>query len=109
MSISNFFRSRVTVPALVVGILGVLMVLYAWHLPPFNSSIESTNNAYVRGQVTLLSPQISGLIAEVPVQDYAQVKKERCWYASTTASIASSLRRPRLRLLPRRPHSPILS
>jgi len=75
MSVYSFLRSRATVPALIVGFLGVLMVLYAWHLPPFDSSVESTNNAYVRGQVTLLSPQVSGIIAEVPVQDYAQVKK----------------------------------
>ena len=62
-------------PALVVGISGILLVLYAWRLPPFTSSVETTENAYVRGAVTIISPQLAGYIAEVPVQDFMAVKK----------------------------------
>lgn len=61
--------------AIVVGISGLVLVLYAWRLPPFRSEIEITENAYVRGYVTLISPQLSGYIVEVPVKDYAEVKE----------------------------------
>jgi multidrug resistance efflux pump len=57
-----------------LAVLGVLVVLYAWQLPPFASAIESTENALVRGQVTLISPQLSGYVFEVPVQDFQFVK-----------------------------------
>lgn len=69
------FRSLATYLAAAVGIIGVLIILYVWNLPPFKGSIETTNDAYVRGQVTLLSPQLAGYIVEVPVQDYQKVKK----------------------------------
>lgn len=58
----------------VVALAGVLIVLYAWQLPPFTSPIQSTENAQVRGQTTLISPQLSGYVYEVPVQDFQFVK-----------------------------------
>uniref|UniRef100_UPI0004784A93 HlyD family secretion protein n=1 Tax=Pseudomonas asplenii TaxID=53407 RepID=UPI0004784A93 len=57
-----------------IALTGVLIVLYAWQLPPFSSAIESTENALVRGQVTLIGPQLSGYVFEVPVQDFQHVK-----------------------------------
>ncbi|WP_016702790.1 HlyD family secretion protein [Pseudomonas chlororaphis] len=57
-----------------IAISGVLIVLYAWQLPPFSSAIESTENALVRGQVTIIGPQLSGYVFEVPVQDFQFVK-----------------------------------
>jgi multidrug resistance efflux pump len=57
-----------------VAIIGVLVVLYAWQLPPFSSAIESTENAVVRGQITIIGPQLSGYVFEVPVQDFQFVK-----------------------------------
>ncbi|SEI99327.1 Multidrug resistance efflux pump [Pseudomonas sp. NFR16] len=58
-----------------VALAGVLVVLYAWQLPPFSSPIESTENAMVRGQTTLIGPQLSGYVYEVPVQDFQWVKE----------------------------------
>jgi multidrug resistance efflux pump len=58
-----------------VALIGVLIVLYAWNLPPFRSAVESTENAMVRGQVTIISPQLSGYIVEVDVQDFQRVKQ----------------------------------
>ena len=58
-----------------VALAGVLVVLYAWDLPPFHSTIETTENALVRGQVTIISPQLSGYVVEVTVQDFQQVKQ----------------------------------
>ncbi|AZC50098.1 HlyD family secretion protein [Pseudomonas chlororaphis] len=57
-----------------IAISGVLVVLYAWQLPPFSSAIESTENALMRGQVTIIGPQLSGYVFEVPVQDFQFVK-----------------------------------
>ena len=58
-----------------VALIGILIVLYAWQLPPFGSPIESTENALVRGQTTIIGPQLSGYVYEVPVQDFQFVKQ----------------------------------
>lgn len=71
----SVFRSVATYVAFLAGIAGVFIVLYAWNLPPFHGSVETTNDAYVRGQVTLISPQLAGYLVEVPVQDYQKVKE----------------------------------
>lgn len=61
--------------AAAIGIVGVLVILYAWQLPPFTRHIQFTDNAYVRGQTTFISPQVNGYITEVKVQDFAVVKR----------------------------------
>ncbi|MBU8975947.1 HlyD family secretion protein [Lysobacter sp. MMG2] len=58
-----------------VALAGVLVVLYAWRLPPFRSAIQSTENAMVRGQVTIISPQLGGYITKVAVQDFDHVRR----------------------------------
>lgn len=57
----------------VIALVGVLVILYAWQLPPFTRQVQSTDNAYVRGQVTVISPQLSGYITRVAVQDFDRV------------------------------------
>ncbi|MET0138371.1 MAG: HlyD family secretion protein [Sphingobium sp.] len=64
----------VTIAIVIVAVLGVLAILYAWGLPPFRSAIQTTDNAYVKGRTTLISPQVSGYVTGVPVQDFARVK-----------------------------------
>lgn len=71
----NLFRYPSIIVVLCLGVVGVMLVLYSWQLFPFNSQVESTDNAYVRGNVTLLSPQVSGYITDVKVQDFMPVKK----------------------------------
>ncbi|WP_436892747.1 HlyD family secretion protein [Siccibacter turicensis] len=61
--------------AAAIGIVGVLVILYAWQLPPFARHSQFTDNAYVRGMTTFISPQVNGYITAVNVQDFAQVKK----------------------------------
>ena len=56
------------------ALAGVAIVLYTWRLPPFTSAIQNTENAMVRGQLTIISPQVSGYVTEVPVQDFQQVR-----------------------------------
>lgn len=69
-----FTRLIATLIAIAVGLAGLLLILYAWHFPPFGDRAEMTENAYVRGQVTILSPQVSGYVADVPVTDFQRVK-----------------------------------
>lgn len=56
------------------AVAGIALVLYAWKLPPFSSDIQRTDNAYVRGQVTIIAPQVAGYVTETPVQDYQVVR-----------------------------------
>lgn len=68
-------KSRATVVVIVtVAVLAILAILYAWNLPPFSGWSEETDNAYVRGRVTIISPQVSGYVTSVAVQDFAEVK-----------------------------------
>lgn len=59
--------------ALAIGLVGASIVLYAWRLPPFQTSVQTTDNAYVRGQVTIISPQLAGYVTEVAVRDFQDV------------------------------------
>ncbi|TCM16127.1 multidrug resistance efflux pump [Novosphingobium sp. PhB165] len=68
-------KSRWTVAAIVVlAVLGVLSILYAWDLPPFAGWSQRTDNANVRGKVTVISPQVNGYVTSVPVRDFQHVK-----------------------------------
>lgn len=58
-----------------IALIGVLIVLYAWRLPPFTSPIVSTENATVRGQVTVIGSQLPAYVADVKVQDFQFVRK----------------------------------
>lgn len=61
--------------ALFAGLLvaGALVVLYAWDLPPFSRAVQVTDDAYVRGQTTVIAPQVSGYVTQVMAQDFQQV------------------------------------
>ncbi len=56
------------------ALAGVALVLHAWKLPPFRGDMESTENAYVRGSVTVIAPKVDGYVAEVLVRDFATVE-----------------------------------
>ena len=58
---------------LFVAVAGVLMILWGWHLGPFATAMERTDNAYVRGQITVLAPQVNGYVTEVLVHDFEKV------------------------------------
>lgn len=58
----------------VVAAVGIALIMWAWHIGPFNSTRLSTDNAYVRGAVTVLSPQVNGYVTDVLVKDFQYVK-----------------------------------
>ena len=62
-----------TIVIVLLAIAGVCAVLAAWRLPPFTTANESTDNAYVRGRTTVISPQVSGYVTKVYVRDFADV------------------------------------
>lgn len=66
---------RRLVAATVLIVVGVLAALFAWGLPPFAGGDETTNNAYVRGRTTIVSPQVAGYLVEVKVADFQSVQK----------------------------------
>ena len=70
----NVSRKRLA-GGLLILVAGVLAALYAWGLTPFGSGDQTTNNAYVRGQTTVISPQVPGYLLEVPVRDFERVER----------------------------------
>lgn len=70
----NRSRAQVLIGGAIL-IVAVLVALAAWGLPPFGGGSETTNNAYVRGRTTVVSPQVSGYLVEVPVTDFQMVRK----------------------------------
>lgn len=98
----------VTAVVTLIGITGVGLVLHAWNLPPFRTTVETTEDAYVRGMVTTLSPQLAAYVASVEVVDFQhveegqllvrlddssftqQVNKARATLASAEAALAAS-------------------
>jgi multidrug resistance efflux pump len=70
----NPSRRRIGVAAVLI-VVGVLAALFAWGLPPFTSADQTTNNAYVRGRTTIVSPQVAGYLVEVSVADFQRVEK----------------------------------
>jgi len=65
---------RFTLLLAVCAAAGALLALWAWELPPFTRAVQSTDDAYVRGQTTVIAPQVSGYVHEVLVQDYQGVR-----------------------------------
>lgn len=57
-----------------VALAGVILILWAWKIGPFNSTVVQTDNGYVRGQITVLAPQVNGYVTEVLVKDFQYVK-----------------------------------
>ncbi|HEY0275489.1 MAG TPA: HlyD family secretion protein [Paenirhodobacter sp.] len=64
-----------TAIAVLIGVAGVLLLLFSWHLPPFTHNQPFTENAYLRGKVTTISPQLSGYLHDVDVIDFQLLKK----------------------------------
>lgn len=65
----------VSIIAFIIGIIGILLILYSWQLPPFFLGVVNTNDAYIGSKTTMISPQVSGYITDIYVKDFANVKK----------------------------------
>lgn len=58
----------------VLVVAAIVAIFYAWQLPPFGGRYEQTDDAFVRGQTTVISPQVSGYVSDVPVSDFQNVR-----------------------------------
>jgi multidrug resistance efflux pump len=68
-------RSKLARLAILLAVAAAIVaILFAWQLPPFGGRYEQTDNAYVRGQTTVISPQVSGYVSDVPVTDFQNVE-----------------------------------
>jgi membrane fusion protein (multidrug efflux system) len=61
---------------LILAVAGGIVVLFAtqWDRWVGGASRQTTDDAYVRGDITPLSAQVDGYVAHVPVNDFQQVK-----------------------------------
>lgn len=75
---SGWRPPAISTPAAAVIVLlalaGIAAVMAAWRVGPFATATESTDNAYVRGRVTVIAPQVSGYVTKVLVRDFADVR-----------------------------------
>ena len=69
---ANSRLKRIAIFAIIAA--AIFAILYAWQLPPFGGRFEQTDNAYIRGQTTIISPQVSGYVSDVAVSDFEDVK-----------------------------------
>ncbi|WP_249674236.1 HlyD family secretion protein [Pseudomonas abieticivorans] len=66
-------RKRLLISALaLIGL--VLLAGYAWHWWQVGRFVESTDDAYIGAETTVVGPKVSGYIAQVAVQDNQPVK-----------------------------------
>jgi len=70
-------RPWVIAVIVMLTLAAVLAILGAWGLPPFGGGAVATENAYVRGRTTVIAPQVSGYVTDVPVHDYETVARDR--------------------------------
>ncbi len=70
-------HKAVTALVVVIALAAVLILLNVWQLPPFGGGAEATTNAYVRGRVAVIAPQVSGYVTEVAVRDYEKVNAQQ--------------------------------
>jgi multidrug resistance efflux pump len=66
--------ARTIAVIVVLAVIALLAILWAWDLPPFGGRVEVTDNAYVHGRSVVIAPQVSGYVAQVLVHDYDQVR-----------------------------------
>ena len=62
-----------TIGIIVLATSAVLLILAAWGVLPFRH-LETTDNAYVRGRLVTIAPQVSGYVVAVAVKDYQDVR-----------------------------------
>jgi multidrug resistance efflux pump len=58
-----------------LALAGALAILKAWGLPPFSSFEQVTEDAFIRGRTTGISPQANGYVTKVFVTDYQLVNE----------------------------------
>jgi membrane fusion protein (multidrug efflux system) len=97
----GFRRGFVPVSILVMAGAIVLLVAGNWNQWMVGRSVQETDDAYLRADLTPLSTKVAGLVADVPVSDYQTVKagdllvqlrdddfRAEVWQAEAAVSVA---------------------
>ncbi|QMW21591.1 HlyD family secretion protein [Sandaracinobacteroides saxicola] len=58
-----------------LGLVAVAIVASAWGFAPMAGEALSTDDAYVRGDVTVIAPRVAGYVDRVLVSDFAHVRE----------------------------------
>lgn len=88
----------VTLIIIIFVVVALGLILYAWRLPPFDLATKMTNNAYLRGQITMISPKVNGYVSEVMVQDYDHVYENQPILKIEDTQYAAAVGRARAQL-----------
>ena len=75
---------------IILIVIGVFLILYAWKLPPFTPTVQHTNNAFVKGQTTIISSQVSGYVTDIAVRTLKMSQKVMHWLKSMTVPFNNS-------------------
>ena len=59
----------------IILIIGILLILWAWRIGPFDHAVQSTDNSYIKAKTTVLSSQINGYVKDVLVSDFDHVQR----------------------------------
>src|ERR1700728_4615519 len=62
----------------VIGLAIVLCISYSWGFWPFGGSAW-TDDAFVHGDITIISPKVAGYVGQIFVGDYQAVKAGDHW------------------------------
>ena len=65
---------RTVIAMVLLALVGLGLIAHAWQLWPFHPAWQATEDAYVRGQVTVLSSRVAGHVTEVLVGDFDHVR-----------------------------------
>lgn len=60
-------------------LLAVVALAFLAHWYFIGRFVESTDNAYVQGEITRIASQLGARVDEVLVQDNQHVEKASCW------------------------------
>ena len=85
-----------------VIVAGVLLVLAAFRLPPFATADEETDDAYVYGYTTVISPEVSGYVLQVRVDDFVQVRRGQVLVLIDPSSYAQAVQQAKANVDARR-------
>jgi hypothetical protein len=67
----------------------------AWHWGSYSRFIESTDNAYIGADITVVAPKVTGYITSMAVTDNSRSKRAQSYSRSMPAITAPRWRKPK--------------
>ncbi len=91
----------------ILAIAALVAILFAsrWDAWVGAHVAQTTDDAYVKGDLTPLSAKVEGYLRKVPINDFQRVKAESFWSRSRTTTTRPASTRPRPTSRRRKPRS----